>query len=728
MLQKLNFKPGFNKMVTDSGGESQWVDGDFVRFRYGLPEKIGGWSQLTNANKTLPGAARSQHAFTSIAGERYVAIGTSQGLFIYYEGDFYDITPIDNDVVTGADFDATSGSPTVTVNKASHGLLDGRYVTFSSVTVPTGSGYATTDFTNNTFEVLNRTNDTFEITMPTNSAGTTSGTGSAQVDPYVVVGPTFQTAGFGWGTASWGGASGVTSTLNGALLDDTAGTGGSGTSITLTSTTNFSTTGGTIKVGAEYISYTGIAGNDLTGITRAVAGTRSAHSDGAAVEFYIAWGQESLTSTVTLDPGIWSLDNFGQILIATIHNGETFTWNSGAASARQTRATIMANAPTRTRLTQVSDRDRHVFHFGTETTIGDSTTQDPMFIRFSDQENFNEYQPTAINTAGTFRLDKGNEIVGAVSGKDYTLVLTDSSAYVIQYVGPPFTFSVRQVGTNCGLIGQNALSYSNGIVFWMSGEGGFFMYDGTVKAIPCLVEDFVFTTNGDNLGINYNSSQLIFAEHNTLYNEISWFYPKNGAEQIDRCVVYNYAENLWTTSSLGRSSYIDQGVYDLPYATDYNKTALPNFPIQGITNTYGASTYYAHETGTDQVNSSGTTSIDAYIQSGDFDISSRQSALGQATGAADLRGDGEFIMSMKRFIPDFKVLTGNSKVTLLLNNYPSDTASSSPLGPFTITSSTDKVDTRARGRLLAIKIENDAIGETWRYGTLRVDIKPDGRR
>jgi hypothetical protein len=721
MLQKLNFKPGFNKMVTDSGGESQWVDGDFVRFRYGLPEKIGGWSQLTNSNNTLPGVARAQHAFTSIAGEKYVAIGTSQGLFLYYEGEFYDITPIDNDVITGADFDATTGSATVTVNKTSHGLQDGRYVTFSSVTVPTSSGYTTSDFENNTFEIRNRTSNTFEITMPTNSAGTTSGTGSAQIDPYVIIGPTFQTAGFGWGTASWGGASGVTSTLNGALLDDTAGTGGTGTSITLTSTTNFPNTGGTIKVGAEYISYTGITGNDLTGITRAVAGTRSAHSDGATVEFYIAWGEESLTSTATLDPGLWSLDNFGQILIATIHNGETFTWNAGAASARNVRATIMANAPTRTRLTQVSDRDRHVFHFGTETTIGDSTTQDPMFIRFSDQENFNVYQPTATNTAGTFRLDKGNEIVGAVSGKDYTLVLTDSSAYVIQYVGPPFTFSVRQVGTNCGLIGQNALSYSNGIVFWMSGEGGFFMYDGTVKAIPCLVEDFVFTNSGDNLGINYNSSQLVYCEHNTLYNEINWFYPASGSEQINRCVVYNYAENVWTTSSLGRSSYIDQGVYDLPYATDYNKTALPNFPIQGITNTYGASTYYAHETGTDQVNSSGTTSINAYIQSGDFDITN-------SNNMADLRGDGEFIMSMRRFVPDFKVLTGNSKITLLLNNYPADTASSSPLGPFTITSSTDKVDTRARGRLVSIKIENDAVGETWRYGTLRVDVRPDGRR
>ena len=639
MLQKLNFKPGFNKMVTDSGGESQWVDGDFVRFRYGLPEKIGGWNQLSISGNTLPGAARAQHTWTSLQGEKYAAIGTSQGLFLYYGEAFYDITPLDT-AITGADFDATSGSPTVVVNKTSHGLLDGRYVTFSSVTVPTGSGYATSDFENNTFEISNVTANTFEITMPTNSAGTTSGTGSAAIDPYVIVGPTFQTAGYGWGTSSWS--------------DET-------------------------------------------------------------------WGTERSVGGVTLDAGIWSLDNFGQILVATIHNGKTFTWNAGASSPRGNRATIMTGAPTASRLTQVSDRDRHVFHFGTETTIGDPSTQDPMFIRFSNQEDFNTYQPTATNTAGTFRVDKGNVIVGAVSGKDYTLVLTDSSAYVIQYVGPPFTFSVKQVGTNCGLIGQHALSYSNGIVFWMSGEGGFFAYDGTVKAIPCSVEDFVFTTSGDNLGINYNAGQIIYSEHNSLYNEINWFYAKSGSDQIDRCVTYNFAEQCWTTSSLARSSYADQGVFDVPYATQYNSTATPNFSIQGITAKYGASTYYAHEVGTDQVNSSGTTSIDAFIKSGDFDITNNNNI-------ADLRGDGEYIMSMKRFIPDFKVLTGNSKVTLLLNDYPSDTASSSPLGPFTITSTTDKVDTRARGRLLAIKIENDAVGETWRYGTLRVDIKPDGRR
>ena len=649
MLQKLQFKPGFNKQVTQSGAESQWTDGDFVRFRYGLPEKIGGWSQLTTDDLTLPGVARAQHVWTSLAGEKYAAIGTSQGLFLYYGEDFFDITPLDT-AVTGATFSSTTGSATVTVNKTGHGLGVGRYVKFSSVSLPGGgeTNFTVAQFQDNTFEISNVTTNTFDITMPANEGGTGMSTqGSAQIDPYIVVGPTFQTVGYGWGTDAW----------------------------------NVST-----------------------------------------------WGTERTTSNVILDPGLWSLDNFGQILVATIHNGKTFTWDAGASNPRTNRATVMTGAPTASRLTLVSDRDRHLFHFGTETTIGDSSTQDPMFIRFSNQEDYNTYTPTATNTAGTFRLDTGNAILAAIQGKDYVFVLTDSAAYVIQFVGPPFTFSVRQVGTNCGAIGQNAVSYSNGAIFWMSGEGGFFVYDGTVKALPCLVEDFVFTTTGDNLGINYNSSQTIYGEHNTLYNEVTWFYPKAGSDQIDRCVTYNYGENCWTTGSLARSTYADTGVFNVPYATEYNKTATPNFDIQGITNLYGASTYYAHETGTDQVNSSGTTSINAFIQSGDFDIAARRSALGGTTGLADFRGDGEFIMSMKRFVPDFQVLTGNSKITLLLNNYPTDTASSSPLGPFTITSSTDKVDTRARGRLLSIKIENDAVGETWRYGTLRVDVQPDGRR
>ena len=654
MLQKLNFKPGFNKMVTDSGAESQWVDGDFVRFRYGLPEKIGGWNQLSIAGETLPGVARAQHTWTSLAGEKYSAIGTSQGLFLYYGEQFFDITPLDT-AITGCTLTTVNGSNVLQVNKGSHGLKVGRYVTLSSVTVTGASDYTPTEL-EVAYEILTVPDvDKFTVQAVRNEGGSgMTAAGAATVNPYVEVGPVFQTVGYGWSTSTW----------------------------------NTST-----------------------------------------------WGTERDTSSVVLDPGNWSLDNYGQVLVATIRDGETFTWNAGATNPRTIRASKSTSGsstsanPTASRLTQVSDRDRHLFHFGTETTIGDPTTQDPMFIRFSDQEDLNDYTPTAVNTAGTFRLDKGNRIVGAVSGKDYTLVLTDSSAYVIQFVGPPFTFSIRQVGTNCGLIGQHALSYSDGKVFWMSGEGGFFVFDGTVKSLPCLVEDFVFNTDGNNLGINFNSSDVVYAEHNTLYGEVNWFYPKSGSDQIDRCVTYNYGENVWTTSSLARTSYVDTGVFDLPYATEFSSTGLPVFPdILGITNLYGATTYYAHEVGTDQVNSSGTTSINAFIESGDFDITAARTRQGQTTSMVDYRGDGEFFMSVKRFIPDFKVLTGNSKITLLLNDYPNNTASSSPLGPFTITNSTDKVDTRARGRLLSIKIENDGTGETWRYGTLRLDAQPDGRR
>ena len=637
MLQKLNFKPGFNRQATESGAESQWVDGDFVRFRYGLPEKMGGWSQLTAANKTLPGAARKQLAFTSFAGERYTAIGTSQGLFLFYGNAFFDITPLDT-AITGCTLTTVNGSDVLTIDKGSHGLLVGRYVTLSAVTVTGASGYTAGDL-EKVYEILTvPTIDKFTVKAVSAETGAgMTAAGAATVNPYVIIGPTTQTTGYGWGTSSWG---------------------------------------------AE------------------------------------TWGTERSTSTVTLDAGNWSLDNFGQVLVATIFDGKTFTWNAGASGARGIRASIntsgflTTNNPTASRFTLVSDRDRHLFHFGTETTIGDPTTQDPMFVRFSNQENLNSYTPTAINTAGTFRLDTGNQIRAVLQGKDYVFVLTDLAAYVIQFVGPPFTFSVRQVGTNCGCIGQHAASYVNGAVYWMSNEGGFFVYDGTVKALPCLVEDFVFTTQNGNLGLNFNSSDVIYSAPNSLYTEVNWFYPKSGSEQVDRCVTYNYQENVWTTSSLDRTTYQDQGVFNNPYATDYESTTAPVFPdILGITNLYGASIYYAHEIGTDQVNSSGRTSIDAFIRSGDFDID-----------------DGELFMSMRRFMPDYKFLIGNSKVTLFISDYPSDTQEGSPLGPFTITTTTDKVDTRARGRLLSLKIENDAAGETWRYGSFRLDAQPDGRR
>jgi hypothetical protein len=588
--------------------------------------------------------------------------------------------------------------------------------TFTSVTAPSGSGYVASDFTTNTFQVVTVPDaNTFTITMATNATATTSAAGAATINPYVKPGPLNQSYGYGWGTSGWSGSSGVVGSLNGALLADTNGTGGVGTSITLVSTTIFPLSG-VIKIANELISYTGISGNDLTGITRGVNSTSPAsHSDGATVEYYIGWGQASTTSSILLDPASWALDHFGEKLIATIKNGKIFEWSpiNSNALALTTRATVVSGAPTKSVMSIISERDRHLIVLGTETTIGSSTSQDKMFIRFSDQENINDYTPTSVNTAGTFRLDSGIKIVGAAKAKDYILILTDTAAYVMQFVGPPFTFSIRQVGSNCGAIGQHAIKYVNGAVWWMGQAGGFFVYDGTVKSLPCLVEDFVFTNKGNNLGINYNAGEVVYAGLNHLYSEINWFYPKSGSQEVDRVVSYNYEENVWTTGSMDRTSWADATLYDNPYATEFNSTDTPTFPtIQGVTNVNGASTYYAHEVGNNEVSATGVkTAIPAFIQSGDFNL-----------------GEGEVFISMRRFVPDFKLLTGDAQITINLRDYPADGAVSSPLGPFTINSSTDKIDTRARSRFASLKIANTSTDQNWRFGTFRADVQPDGMR
>jgi len=644
MLQKIQFKPGFNKQQTSTGAEGQWVDGDNVRFRYGQPEKIGGWQELVN--DTLSGPVRDQHTWTDLSGKRYAALGTSKVLVIYYEGAFYDITPLKT-AQTGATFDSTTGSATVTVNLTGHGLLIGDYFIFTSVTLPGGgvTGYTTSDFTNNVFEIVSvPTGNTFTITMASNETGTgMSAQGSSTVNGYIDVGPTFQTAAYGWGAGAYGEEE---------------------------------------------------------------------------------WGTARSSTNVTLDPGSWSLDNYGQLLVATVRNGPTYTWDPSVGGALDTRAEVVSGAPTTSLMSLVSDRDRHLFLMGTETTIGTASTQNKMFIRFSNQEDINVWQPTATNTAGTFLLDQGNEIVTAVQGKDYVLVLTDQAAYVIQFVGPPFTFSLRQVGSNCGCLGQHAAIYAQGAVYWMGFGGGFFMYDGTVKQLPSLVEDYVFTTQGGAPGINYDASEITYAYHNSLYNEVGWFYASKTSTQINRTVIFNFLEQSWTTGTLSRTSYSDAHTYNLPYASQYNLTGTPTFPIiNGVTNTFGSSRYWAHETGVNQVDAGGNnTAISSYITSGDYDLSEQ-----------GLAGDGEYIMRVSRFIPDFKNLSGNAKITMFFRNYPGQTEqsdSNGPLitGPFTINTTTTYVSTRVRGRQVSLKIENDSLNETWRYGTLRLDVAAGGRR
>ena len=650
-LVEYKFLPGIDKQSSDAGAESRWIDSDNVRFRYGLPEKVGGWSSLVTS--TIVGVARAMHAFTDLTGNRYVAIGTDKFLLIYFEGQLYDVTPLKT-TLTSATIATTNGSPTCTITKAGHGLSVGDIIQLDSVTLPGGTGFTNSDFEDKNFQVITKTTNTFTITQSSNASGTVSTGGSLSIKPFEPVGPRAQTYGYGWGVTSWGN------------------------------------------------------GN---------------------------WGEAAAASDVALEPGLWSLDNFGEVLIATVANGKTFTWNGGAASPLTTRASTATtnfqttNNPTASRITLVSPTTRHLIHLATETTIGTSTTQDDMFIRFSDQEAINTYAPTAINTAGTQRLQDGTKIVGALKAKETILIWTDNALYTMKFVGAPFTFGFEQVGTNCGLIGKNAAVEIDGVAFWMSPKG-FFAFDGTVKSLPCTVEDHVFEN------IDTTKGQQVTAGLNNLFTEVTWYYPSSGSEYNDKYVVYNYGEStltkvpggVWYTGTESRTSWVDATIYPKPFATKYDVNSSGTFPTIVGQSGLGQTTIFEHEVGTDQVNPDGTTTtVTSFIKSYDIDLESRmrRTAMGVSAGGAVA---GEFFLALRRFVPDFKTLAGNCKISLGIKRYPQDSQTTTALSPFTITSSTLKKDTRARGRFLNLKIENDATSESWRFGTLKLDLQPDGRR
>ena len=722
MLQKLGFAPGFNKQVTETGAEGQWFDGDNVRFRYGSPEKIGGWDQLGESK--LTGAGRALHHWDNNAGIKYAAIGTNRILYVYSGGTYHDITPI-RVTMTGCTFSSASGQPTVTITFPSvHGMQENDIVLMDNVTGLSGSTFNNASFEDKKFMATSVPNSTtITVTMSSNETGTPlNNSGDATGKIYYHVGPSQQLGGFGWGTANFGGtASGIaTTTLSTALTNTT------GTTIVLANSVAFPASG-EIRIGTEDISYTNNdqATGTLSGGARGANGTTKAlHSGGVTVSnisAFVAWG-ESSTDDVTLNPGLWVLDNFGTKLIALIYNGACFEWDSQPTNATSIRATIITGAPTASRHVLVSTPDRHLVFFGTETTLGDPSTQDDMFIRFSDQENINEYTVTAENTAGTQRLAAGSRIMGAIKGRDAIYVWTDTSLFLMQFVGQPFTFSFQQVGTNCGLIGKNACVEVDGNAYWMS-ETGFFNYDGQLKSMPCLVEDFVY----DDL--NSTPRDLINCGLNNLFTEINWFYCSNASSVVDSVVTYNYLESsterpIWTTGSLARTAWQDSAVFNKPHACYYTTSDNDSFDVQG--NVDGITIYYAQETGTDQVNAGGvTTPILANILSGDFDITQRRSNTGKTVGTPDLRGDGEYIMRISRFIPDFIEQIGTTQVSFTTRDYPNSTPTTTnfPIDPTTAFKST-----RLRARSIALKISNTAVSQDWKLGTFRLDIAPGGMR
>jgi hypothetical protein len=612
-LVDLKFQPGIDKQDTaySAGDQRKYVDSNLVRFHYGKPERWKGWTYLPDPNKTVVGVVRDTHSWIGLDGTRYLALGTDRKLYLFSGSALYDITPIRETAALTNPF-TTNGTTTVTVTDASHGAIEGDFVTFDSFSAIDGLDM------NNEFEVTTYVNaNTYKVTHTSAASGSTSGGGgSGNANYQINVGPTASTYGYGWGTDTW-----------------SAG----------------------------------------------------------------AWDEPSASSDVTVAARSWSLDNFGEDLIATVLNASTYIKDlSGAIDAR---ATALSNAPTASRFSLVSTDTRHLMIFGTETTIGNTATQDDLLFRFSDREDATDYTPVATNEAGSLRISDGSRIVGAVKSSGQILVWTDTSLHGVQFVGTPFTFGLRQLGANCGLIGQHAAIEVNGRAYWMS-DNSFYMYDGVVKKMPCSVQDYVF----DDL--SYTNRNDIACGINTAFNEIIWYYPSASATAIDRGVAYNYLENTWYTVNIGRTTWLGAYVYEQPIATEYSASLTANVStILGLT--AGASYLYEHESGNNQADG---TALSAFLTTGSVEIA-----------------DGDQLMSVSKLVPDFDNLTNNITATLTLEQYPQSAANVTTTG--TITSTTEKIDVRGRGRAVKIKYETNTVNDTaWRLGSTKLQLRPDGRR
>ena len=455
--------------------------------------------------------------------------------------------------------------------------------------------------------------------------------------------------------------------------------------VTHTSTASGSTSGG------------GGSGNAKYQITTGPSTSTFGYGWGTLTWGESTWDTARSSSDVVVSARNWSLDNFGEDLIATVLNGGTFIWDtSGGVGAR---ATAVSNAPTASRFSLVSTDTRHLLIFGTETTIGDTTTQDDLLLRFSDREDATDYTPVSTNEAGSLRISDGSRIIGAVKSAGQILIWTDTSLHGLQFVGTPFTFGLRQLGANAGLIAQHAAIEVNGIAYWMS-DDAFYLFDGVVKKMPCSVQDYVFDD------MSYTNKADIAVGLNTAFNEIIWYYPSSNATQIDRAVAYNYLEGTWYTINLARTTWLGAYVYENPIATEYNASATANVStILGLT--AGSSSIFEHEVGNNQADG---TAITAFLETGSVEIA-----------------DGDQLMSVSKLVPDFDNLANTMTAQLTLEQYPQSTANVQTSG--SITSSTEKISVRGRGRAVKIRYTTNSVNDTpWRLGSQKLQIRPDGRR
>lgn len=627
-LQKLQFRPGINRETTSYANEGGWFECDKIRFRFGVPEKIGGW--IATSSNTFLGTCRDLHSFVALDGSKYTGVGTHLKYYLEEGGAYNDITPIRETTSAGdVTFSATDGSSTLTVTDTDHGAIENDFVTFSGA-VSLG-GLITADVLNQEYQIVEiLTANTYTITAKDTSGATvtanasdTGNGGASVVGAYQInVGLDTTVVGTGWGAGTWG-----------------RGTWGSGTSLL-------------------------VAGATLR---------------------------------------LWSADNFGEDLIFNARDGGIYYWDKSTSSAPFARGVALsslsgadATTPTIAKQVLVSDNDRHILVFGCDPqdNIG---VQDPLLIRFSDQENPLVWAATATNTAGDLRIGSGSEIVCAVETRQQVIVFTDVSLHAMQYLGPPFTFGINQISENTTIMGPKAAKAVDDAVYWMGLEE-FYVYTGQVQKLPCSVKSYVFNDFNDA------QAEKVFAALNSSFNEITWFYPSASSDVIDRYVTFNYAEQVWTIGTMARSAWLDRGINAQPIAAGLDGKL------------------YQHEIGNDDGSTSPVTAIDAYIESSQVDI-----------------GDGENFAFIRRMIPDVtfdgsEAASPAATFTLKTRNFPGTSYSTTDPSAVTRTATvpveqfTDQVHVRLRGRSFALRIESDATGVQWRLGAPRIDVRTDGRR
>jgi hypothetical protein len=638
-LTKLQFRPGVNRETTSYTNEGGWFDSDKVRFRAGLPEKIGGW--VKTSIYSFLGICRALHTWITLGGSRLTGVGTSEKYYINEGGQYYDITPLRLTTAAGdVTFAAVNTESTLTVTDASHGAVINDFVTFSGAA--TLGGNITAAVLNQEYQITEIVDDS-NYKIQARTAGTTiqSITVDGQLSPTLVV-------------------------ANGS------DTGNGGASV----------------VGKYQIN---------TGLTLAVAGT----GWGAGTWGRSTWGS-GVTTTSTNELRVFTQDNFGEDLIFNVRDGNIYYWDVSAYTLGTDRAVAIstlgtdATTPTVAKQVLVSDRDRHVIVFGCDSETN-SGVQDPLLIRFSSQESLTTWTATVENTAGDLRVGVGSEIVCAVETRQQILVFTDVSLHAMQFLGPPFTFGIDQISENITISGPLAAKAVDDMVFWMGVEE-FYIYTGQVQKLPCTVRSYIFND------FNLEQKELVTAALNSSFGEVWWFYPSSESTEIDKYVIYNYEEQVWSYGSLVRTFWLDRGVNDYPMAA-------------------GTDGYlYNQEFGLNDGSTSPASPITSFIESSQLSI-----------------GEGTDFVFLTRLIPDvtFDASTdaaASLNMTLQTRNYPGGNYLQTNASAVTQTATTPveqfttEAFVRLRGRSFALKVDSSTADIQWRLGTPRVEVRPDGRR